>query len=50
MVPLEGDFVDVALQMVFAYRVMCSVHLAFDCLEAVDLPLDRAVAPRRRDG
>ena len=30
MVPLEGDFVDVALQVVFAYRVMRAVHLAFD--------------------
>ena len=40
MVPLEGDFVDLALEVVFAYRVMRSVHLAFD---------DRMEAFRRID-
>lgn len=30
VVPLEGDFVDVALQVMLADRVMRAVHLAFD--------------------
>jgi len=30
VIPLEGDFVDVPLQVMFAYRVVRAVHLPFD--------------------
>jgi len=43
VIPLKRDFVDVALEVVFAYRVMRSVHLALDDRMEADEEQTRSV-------